>query len=170
MKNLQNIKAKLVFDFFEEISKIPRGSGNERQISDYLKKFAQDLNLEVIQDEALNIIIKKPASKGYEDAPTVIIQGHMDMVCEKNKNKVHDFTNDGIDLLVKDDYIYANDTTLGADDGIAVAYAMAILSDNTIKHPKLEILLTTDEETGMTGAMAINKDNISGKILLNIDT
>lgn len=170
MKNLQNIKAKLVFDYFKEISSIPRGSGNEKQISDYLKEFAEKLNLEVIQDDALNIIIKKPASKGYENAPTVIIQGHMDMVCEKNNNKVHDFTKDGLELIVKDDYIYANETTLGADDGIAVAYAMAILADDSIKHPNLEILLTTDEETGMTGAMAVSKDNIKGKILLNIDT
>ncbi|MDD5793598.1 aminoacyl-histidine dipeptidase [Clostridium sp. HCP1S3_B4] len=170
MKNLQNIKAKLVFDYFKEISSIPRGSGNEKQISDYLKGFAEKLNLEVIQDDALNIIIKKPASKGYENAPTVIIQGHMDMVCEKNNNKVHDFTKDGLELIVKDDYIYANETTLGADDGIAVAYAMAILADDSIKHPNLEILLTTDEETGMTGAMAVSKDNIKGKILLNIDT
>lgn len=170
MKNLQNIKAKLVFDYFKEISSIPRGSGNEKQISDYLKGFAEKLNLEVIQDDALNIIIKKSASKGYENAPTVIIQGHMDMVCEKNNNKVHDFTKDGLELIVKDDYIYANETTLGADDGIAVAYAMAILADDSIKHPNLEILLTTDEETGMTGAMAVSKDNIKGKILLNIDT
>ena len=170
MKNLQNIKAKLVFDYFKEISSIPRGSGNEKQISDYLKGFAEKLNLEVIQDDALNIIIKKPASKGYENAPTVIIQGDMDMVCEKNNNKVHDFTKDGLELIVKDDYIYANETTLGADDGIAVAYAMAILADDSIKHPNLEILLTTDEETGMTGAMAVSKDNIKGKILLNIDT
>ena len=170
MKNLQNIKAKLVFDYFKEISSIPRGSGNEKQISDYLKGFAEKLNLEVIQDDALNIIIKKPASKGYENAPTVIIQGHMDMVCEKNNNKVHDFTKDGLELIVKDDYIYANETTLGADDGIAVAYAMAILADDSIKHPNLEILLTTDEETGMTGAMAVSKDNIKLKILLNIDT
>lgn len=170
MKNLQNIKAKLVFDYFKEISSIPRGSGNEKQISDYLKGVAEKLNLEVIQDDALNIIIKKPASKGYENAPTVIIQGHMDMVCEKNNNKVHDFTKDGLELIVKDDYIYANETTLGADDGIAVAYAMAILADDSIKHPNLEILLTTDEETGMTGAMAVSKDNIKGKILLNIDT
>jgi len=92
------------------------------------------------------------------------------MVCEKNNNKVHDFTKDGLELIVKDDYIYANETTLGADDGIAVAYAMAILADDSIKHPNLEILLTTDEETGMTGAMAVSKDNIKGKILLNIDT
>lgn len=170
MGNLQNIKPYNVFKYFEEISNIPRGSGNEREISDYLVKFAKNLGLEVIQDEALNIIIKKPASKGYEDAPTVIIQGHMDMVCEKNIGTEHDFTKDPIKLVVKGDNIYAEGTTLGADDGIAVAYAMAILVDNSIEHPAIEVLLTTDEETGMTGAMAVSKENITGKILLNIDT
>lgn len=170
MGNLQNIKPYNVFKYFEEISNIPRGSGNEREISDYLVKFAKNLGLEVIQDEALNIIIKKPASKGYENAPTVIIQGHMDMVCEKNIGTEHDFTKDPIKLVVKGDNIYAEGTTLGADDGIAVAYAMAILADNSIEHPPIEVLLTTDEETGMTGAMAVSKENITGKILLNIDT
>ena len=170
MKNLQNSKASLVFKYFEEISKIPRGSKNERQISDYLFKFAKDLGLEVIQDKGLNIIIKKPASKGYEDAPTVILQGHMDMVCEKNKDTVHDFEKDPIKLVVKGDDIYADGTTLGADDGIAVAYAMAILADDTIEHPAIEVLLTTDEETGMSGAMALEKESVSGKIILNMDS
>ena len=120
-----------VFYHFKQISKIPRGSGNEKAISDYLLDFGKKLGLECIQDGALNIIIKKPASKGYENAPTVIIQGHMDMVCEKNSDKEHDFTKDPIELIVKDDYIYADKTTLGADDGIAVAYAMALLEDST---------------------------------------
>ena len=121
MSVLKNIEPKLVFNYFEEISKIPRGSGNEKGISDYLVSFAKGLGLEVIQDEALNIIIKKPASKGYENAPGVIIQGHMDMVCEKNKDTKHDFTKDPIELRVDGDNIYANGTTLGADNGIAVA-------------------------------------------------
>lgn len=170
MKNLQNVKAISVFKYFEEISMIPRGSGNEKEISDYLVKFAKKLKLEVIQDKALNVIIKKPASKGYENAPTVILQGHMDMVCEKNIGTNHDFKKDPLKLVTKGNYIYAQGTTLGADDGIAVAYAMAILASDKIKHPALEILLTTDEESGMTGAMAISKKNISGKILINIDT
>lgn len=170
MDNLQNIKPVEIFRNFAAISKIPRGSGNERAISDYLKTFAEKLNLEVIQDEALNIIIKKPATKGYENSPTVIIQGHMDMVCEKNEGTKHDFEKDPIELVVKGDELYANGTTLGADNGIAVAYAMALLEDNSIEHPPLEVLLTTDEETGMTGAMAVSKDNIKGKILINIDT
>lgn len=170
MKILQNIQPNGVFKYFEEISNIPRGSGNEKEISDYLVKFAKDLGLEVIQDEALNIIIKKPASKGYENAPIVILQGHMDMVCEKNNATVHDFIKDPIKLVVKGDDIYADGTTLGADNGIAVAYAMAILADDTIEHPPIEVLLTTDEETGMSGAMAVNKEHIDGKILINIDS
>ena len=169
MKNFNNIKCSSVFTNFKKISKIPRGSGNEKGISDYLVNFAKSLGLEVIQDKQLNVIIKKVASKGYEDSPTVIIQGHMDMVCEKNGDKVHDFKKDPIELIVKEDFLYANGTTLGADNGIAVAYAMALLEDNTLEHPALEILLTTDEESGMTGAMAISKEVIKGEILINID-
>lgn len=169
MKTLEKLTEENVFKYFSEISKIPRGSGNEKAISDYLLNFGKSLGLESIQDDANNIIIKKPATKGYENAPTVIIQGHMDMVCEKNKDKVHDFTKDPIELVVKDDHIYANGTTLGADDGIAVAYAMAILDSNNISHPALEVLITTDEEAGMSGAMALSPEHISGKIILNLD-
>jgi len=170
MKNLENVMKKRIFYHFEEISKIPRGSGNEKQISDYLLNFGRTLGLECIQDGALNVIIKKPASKGYEQAPVVIIQGHMDMVCEKNSDKIHDFMEDPIKLIVKGDFIYADGTTLGGDDGIAVAYAMALLEDNTIEHPALEILITTDEETGMTGAMALQPHYLNGKIVLNLDS
>lgn len=170
MKNLQNIEPSIIFKNFSKISEIPRGSGNEKGISDFLVNFAKKLNLEVIQDEALNVIIKKPATKGYENAPTVIIQGHMDMVCEKNNETIHDFNKDPLKLVVDGDKIYAEGTTLGADDGIAVAYAMALLEDNNIEHPALEILLTTDEETGMTGAMNIRKEHLKGEILINIDT
>lgn len=169
MKNLQNLEPKAVFQYFEEISNIPRGSGNEKGISDYLLNFGKELGLESIQDEALNVIIKKPGTPGYENAPTVIIQGHMDMVCEKNNGVEHDFEKDPLKLRIVDDYIYATDTTLGADNGIAVAYAMAILASNDIPHPPIEVLLTTDEETGMSGAMAIKKENLQGKILINLD-
>ena len=169
MKVLQNLEPKAVFEYFEEISNIPRGSGNEKEISDYLLNFGKRLGLESIQDEALNIIIKKPGTKGYENAPTVIIQGHMDMVCEKNNGIEHDFEEDPLKLRIVDDYIYATDTTLGADNGIAVAYAMAILASDDIPHPPIEVLITTDEETGMSGAMAINKEHIDGKILINLD-
>ena len=169
MNILQNLKPKAVFKYFEEISNIPRGSGNEEAISNYLLNFGKSLGLESIQDDALNIIIKKPATKGYENAPIVIIQGHMDMVCEKNKGIEHDFEKDPLKLRIVDDYIYATDTTLGADNGIAVAYAMAILASNDIPHPAIEVLLTTDEETGMSGAMAINNEHLKGKILINLD-
>jgi len=169
MNILQNLEPKEVFEYFEAISNIPRGSGNEKEISDYLLNFGKSLGLESIQDEALNVIIKKPGTKGYENAPTVIIQGHMDMVCEKNNGVEHDFEKDPLKLRVVEDYIYATDTTLGADNGIAVAYAMAILASNDISHPPIEVLITTDEETGMSGAMAINKEHIDGKILINLD-
>lgn len=169
MKILQNLEPKAVFQYFEEISNIPRGSGNEKGISDYLLNFGKELGLESIQDEALNVIIKKPGTPGYENAPTVIIQGHMDMVCEKNNGVEHDFEKDPLKLRIVDDYIYATDTTLGADNGIAVAYAMAILDSNDIPHPPIEVLLTIDEETGMSGAMAIKKENLQGKILINLD-
>ena len=169
MNILQNLEPKKVFEYFEAISNIPRGSGNEKEISDYLLNFGKSLGFESIQDKALNVIIKKPGTKGYENAPTVIIQGHMDMVCEKNNGVEHDFEKDPLKLRIVDDYIYATDTTLGADNGIAVAYAMAILASNDIPHPPIEVLITTDEETGMSGAMAINKDHIDGKILINLD-
>ncbi|MDU7439229.1 MAG: beta-Ala-His dipeptidase, partial [Clostridium sp.] len=170
MKKIENVKFDRIFYHFEQISKIPRGSGNEKAISDYLLDFGKSLGLECIQDAALNIIIKKPASIGYENAPAVIIQGHMDMVCEKNSDKEHDFEKDPINLVVKGDYIYADRTTLGADDGIAVAYAMTLLEDNTIEHPAIEFLLTTDEEAGMSGAMALQPHYINGKIVLNLDS
>ena len=170
MNILKDLQPNDVFKYFEEISQIPRGSGDEKRISDYLAKFGKDLGLETIQDEALNIIIKKPATKGYENAPTVILQGHMDMVCEKNIDTVHDFTKDPLELKVDGDFIYANGTTLGADNGIAIAYGMAILASNDIPHPNLELLVTTDEETGMSGAMALNGEHLDGKILLNLDS
>lgn len=169
MNILQNLEPKSVFKYFETISNIPRGSGNEKAISDYLFNFGKSLGLETIQDQAMNIIIKKPATKGYENAPIVIIQGHMDMVCEKNHGTEHDFEKDPLKLRIVDDYIYATDTTLGADNGIAVAYAMALLEAKDIAHPALEILLTTDEETGMSGAMAVSDKHIKGKILINLD-
>jgi dipeptidase D len=169
MNILQNLEPKNVFRYFEEISQIPRGSGNEKAISDYLVNVAKKLNLEVIQDEALNVIIKKPGTNGYENSNTVILQGHMDMVCEKNKGTNHDFAKDPLKLRIIDDMIYATDTTLGSDNGIAVAYALAILDSTDIPHPPLEVLITTDEETGMSGAMAVSKEHIKGKILLNLD-
>lgn len=167
---LKGLQPSKVFEYFETISSIPRESGNEKAISDYMVKFANELGLEVHQDEAYNIYIKKPATEGYENAPTVILQGHMDMVCEKNKNTQHDFNTEGLKLYIDGDWIGAEGTTLGADNGVAIAYQMAILADNTLKHPAIECLMTTDEERGMTGVSNLHPEYLQGKILLNLDT
>lgn len=167
---LKGIEPNSVFKFFEEITKIPRGSGNEKGISDYMVGFAKERNLEVIQDSVNNVIIKKKGTAGYENAPTVIIQGHLDMVNEKNSGTEHDFMKDPLKLVVEGDFISAVGTTLGADNGIAVAYGMALLDSQDIPHPPIEVLLTTDEETGMGGAMGLDAKNINGRILINIDS
>jgi len=159
-----------LFKHFEKITQIPRCSGNERMISDYLLGFAKENDLEAIQDNALNIIIKKPATEGYEKAPTVILQGHMDMVCEKDNDIKHDFNKEPLELIIEDDFIRARGTTLGADNGIAVAFCLAVLESKNIPHPPLEVLLTTEEETGMHGAINVDKKNLNGKILINIDS
>lgn len=168
--NFKNPKLELVFKYFEEISKIPRGSGNEKEISDYLAQEGRRLGLEVIQDETLNVRIKKEASKGYENSPAVILQGHMDMVCEKNKDSDHDFEKDPIDLRIIDDMIYANGTTLGADNGIAVAMGLAVLASNDLAHPSLEVLITSNEEAGMTGANGLDGGILKGKYIINLDS
>ncbi|UTC61955.1 aminoacyl-histidine dipeptidase [Treponema sp. OMZ 787] len=170
MNPLQNTEPKEVFKWFYEISQIPRGSGNERAISDFLVKFAKDRNLEVHQDKAMNVIIKKSGTAGYEKSPAVIIQGHMDMVCEKEASSNHDFLKDPIKFVVKDGMLYADKTTLGGDDGIAVAYALTVLDSKDIPHPPLEVLITTEEETGMGGAMALTDEHLQGSRLLNIDS
>ena len=171
MENVLNgLQPELVFKYFEEISQIPRGSGNEKAISDYLKKFGEDLGLETIQDDTLNIIIRKPATKGYENCPGVILQGHMDMVCEKNKDTDHNFVTDPIKLRVEYDMIYATGTTLGADNGIAVAMGMAVLASNNLEHPAIEVLITTDEEAGMSGAMAFDGSLLKGQYIINLDS
>lgn len=167
---LEGLNPERVFYYFEEISKIPRCSGDEKRISDYLANLGRELGLETIQDEALNVIIKKPGTEGYENSPIVILQGHMDMVCEKDENVVHDFSKDPIKLIVDGDYIKAEGTTLGADNGIAVAMALAVLESKDIPHPPLEVLITSNEEAGMNGAKGLDPNNIRGKILINIDS
>ncbi len=169
-KILEQLDYKGIFQYFSEISAIPRGSGNEKEVSDYLVAFAKARKLEYTQDEAKNVIIIKPASPGYEDEPAVILQGHMDMVCEKRKEDTHDFLKDGIKLVVEGDYIHADGTTLGADNGIAVAYIMAVLSDETLKHPRIEAIITTDEEVGMHGAKALDLSKLQGKYMINLDS
>ncbi|WP_434793327.1 Cytosol non-specific dipeptidase [Terrisporobacter petrolearius] len=168
--NIENPKLQLVFKYFSQISKIPRGSGNEKAISDYLVSEAKRLGLEVIQDKALNVIIKKPGTKGYENSPGVILQGHMDMVCEKNKDTVHDFTKDEIKLRVEGDYLYATGTTLGADNGIAVAMGLALLACDDTPHPPLEVLYTVNEEVSMIGAMKLDGSIFKGRYIINVDS
>lgn len=170
MSVLENLQPARVFYYFEEISKIPHGSGNTKEISDYLAAFARNHQLRFIQDDINNVIIFKDASEGYENAPTVMLQGHMDMVCEKTAGSDHDFTKDPLKLRVEGDYIFADDTTLGGDDGIAVAYALAILEDDTLKHPALEVVITVDEEIGLLGAAALDASQLKARYLINLDS
>lgn len=170
MRVLENLEPQKVFYYFEEIASIPHGSRNTKQISDYLVKFAQEHNLEYFQDELNNVIIIKEATKGYENSDPIIIQGHMDMVCEMENGCAIDFEKDGLSLYVDGDFIKAKDTTLGGDDGIAVAYALAILDADNIEHPRLEVVITVDEEIGMLGAFDIDLSMLKGKKMLNIDS
>ncbi|MCR5099149.1 MAG: aminoacyl-histidine dipeptidase [Lachnospiraceae bacterium] len=166
---LENIEPKRVFYYFEEISKIPRPSYHEKAISDYLVSFAKEQGLEHIQDELGNVIIIKPATAGYENKPAIVIQGHMDMVCEKTSDCDKDMEKEGLDLVLEGDILSARGTTLGGDDGIAVAYALALLEDDTLKHPRLEVVITVAEEVGMDGARGIDVSPLQGRIFLNID-
>jgi len=159
-----------VLEFFEEICAIPHGSCNTKSISDYCVRFAKERGLRVRQDEANNVIIVKEASCGYEDAPTVMLQGHLDMVCEKTPDSDFDFEKDGIRLALDGDWLHAENTTLGADNGVAVAMALAFLDDTTLPHPRLEVLLTTDEEIGLDGAKALDMSDLKGRKLINIDS
>lgn len=156
--------------YFTQIAKIPRESGNEKGIADYLEATAKSLGLVVIREACNNIIIKKPAAKGYEHLPGVILQGHTDMVCVKADTSEHNFDTDPLELILEGDWLRANNTTLGADNGIAVAMAMAILEDQSLKHPAITALFTVAEETGMDGAIALNPEHVSGGILINLDS
>ena len=167
---LKGIQPEKVMFFFEALTQIPRGSGNEKEVSDYLVDFAKKRNLKVKQDSALNVIIEKEATKGYEKAKTVILQGHMDIVCAKEDNIDFNFETDGINIFVDGDMIRTKGTTLGADNGIAVAMSMAILDSKEIPHPKIIVLVTTNEETGMDGVLALEKGSIKGDILINLDS
>ena len=167
---LAGLKPGSVFRYFEEICAIPHGSRNTKAISDYLVAFAKEHNLKYIQDESNNVILFGPGTCGMEDHAPVILQGHMDMVCEKDASCPLDMAVDGLDLMHDDRYVYAKGTTLGGDDGIAVAYALAILEDNTIAHPPLEVIITVDEEIGMRGANAIDLSMLRGRTLVNLDS
>ena len=169
-KYLEQMDYKGIFKYFSEISEIPRGSGNEGEISGYLESFAKTRKLEYNKDSANNIIIIKEATVGYENEATIMLQGHMDMVCEKRKESTHDFLKDGIKLLVDGDFLHADGTTLGADNGIAVAYILALLSDDSIKHPRIEAVITSDEEVGMNGAKAIDLSFLKAEYMINLDS
>lgn len=155
--------------YFEELTKIPHGSYDEKRISDYLVEFAKSQGLEYYQDEVHNVIIYKPASKGYEDHPAIMLQAHIDMVCEKESNIEHDFEKDALSLYIEDGYLHAKGTTLGADDGSGVAYMMAILSDTTLAHPAMECVFTVQEECTMEGAMQLDVSKLHARRLINID-
>lgn len=167
---LSKLEPCRVFYYFEEISKIPHGSGNIEEISNYLVEFAKAHQLFYIQDELKNVIIIKEATSGYEKKPAVILQGHMDMVAVKAPESAIDLKKEGLRLAIKDDFVYAKETSLGGDDGIAVAYALALLEADDIKHPRLEVVITVDEEVGMDGARGIDLSMLSGKRMLNLDS
>lgn len=170
MNEIKDLQPKEFFKYFTEIAAIPHGSGNTKRISDYCAAFAKAHNLEYIQDELNNIIIIKEAAEGYENAPAVIIQGHIDMVCEKESDCLIDFENDGLSLEYDGEYLYARGTTLGADDGVFAAYALALLADNTLKAPRIEAVFTVDEEIGLLGAAGIDVSMLKGKYMLNLDS
>ena len=168
---LENLKPRKVFYYFEEICKIPHGSGNTKAISDYIVSVAKEHHLEYVQDDVNNVIIYKNGSKGFENAEPIMLQGHMDMVCEKNfeTNAKFDFEKDSLKIEIMDEYIHANGTTLGGDDGIGVAYMLAILTDDNLVAPPLECVFTVDEEVGMEGAKALDYSLLKSKKLINLD-
>ena len=166
---LKDLKPQEVWKNFYALTQIPRPSGVKKEISDFLANYGRSLGLETIQEEIGNVIIRKPASKGYENKPGVILQAHMDMVPQKNSDKVFDFEKDAIQAYVDGEWVRADGTTLGADDGIGVAAAMAVLADNSLEHPALEAFFTADEETGMYGAQALQGGVLKGSTLLNLD-
>ncbi|HKI89729.1 MAG TPA: aminoacyl-histidine dipeptidase [Draconibacterium sp.] len=171
MKNiLSELKPQPLFDYFEQICQVPRPSKKEEKIQQFLLDFAKANNLESKTDAVGNVLISKPAVPGREGAPKVILQTHMDMVCEKNSDKIFDFDNDAIEPRVVDGWVKANGTTLGADCGIGIAAQLAVLTSAEIKHGPLECLITVDEETGLTGAFALKPGFLTGSILLNLDS
>ncbi|MBQ7971512.1 MAG: M20/M25/M40 family metallo-hydrolase, partial [Clostridia bacterium] len=159
-----------VFEIFEELSAIPRESGNVKAVSDWCAAYAKKRGFEAVQDEHQNCLIRVPASKGKEDHPIVILQGHLDMVCEKEEGNPHNFETDPIQVKKDGDWLTANGTTLGGDNGIAIAYCLALLDETEISHPPLELFFTADEETGMFGAFGFDPALLKGRRLLNLDS
>ncbi len=167
---LKDQEPKAVLHYFEEIAAIPHGSGNTKAISDYLVGFAKEHGLRYIQDEVNNVVIWKDAAAGYEDAPALMLQGHMDMVCEKTAETAIDMEKEPIRLHLDGEWLEAEGTTLGGDDGIAIAMMLAILADDTLQHPALECVMTVDEETGLTGAYGLDTSVLKARRLLNLDS
>ncbi|WP_352423754.1 aminoacyl-histidine dipeptidase [Proteiniphilum sp.] len=167
---ITDLQPSAIWNYFYQITQIPRPSKKEKKILAYLLDFARQHNLEAKQDKAGNIVITKPATPGKENIPTVILQSHVDMVCEKNSDVTHDFDNDPIETIIDGDWIKANGTTLGADNGIGVAAQLALLAADNISHGRIEALFTVDEETGLTGANSLDKNLLTGNILINLDT
>jgi dipeptidase D len=167
---LKGLKPELVWKYFGEISRIPRCSRNEAAAAAYVLETAGELGLRGRQDDFGNVVVEKPAAPGRENIPAVVLQGHLDMVCEKNADKVHDFSKDPIELVRRDNILMANGTTLGADNGIAVAASLAVMADKQLEHGPLELLFTVDEETGLTGASNLQGNLLKGRTLLNLDS
>ena len=170
MKLISDLQPTIVWKYFHKVTQVPRPSKKEEQIIRYLEGFASEHNLTIKKDAVNNVLISKPATTGFEKSPAVVLQSHLDMVCEKNNDTVHDFDNDPIETIVDGEWLRANGTTLGADNGIGIAAQLAILASGDIEHGPLECLFTVDEETGLTGANALSEGFISGKILLNLDS
>ena len=169
MENL-HLQPQAVFDYFLQICKIPHGSKNEGEISEFLQNFGKELGYETVADSVGNVLVKKPAYPGFEDRKTIILQSHMDMVCDKRPDVDHDFTKDPIKPYIDGEWLKAQGTTLGADNGIGVAAAMAVLADKSLKHGPVNCLFTIDEETGLTGAEALSHELLQGDILVNLDS
>ena len=165
---VKGYEPKAVFEIFEDICAIPHGSGNEKAVADYIEEYANKRGLFVLRDETGNVFVRKNATEGYENAPAILLQGHMDMVCEKNSDSDHDFLRDPLKLSVKDGFLWANGTTLGADNGIAVAMMLALL--DTAEHPTLECLFTVEEETGLAGAQGFDCSVVTAKRMINLDS
>ena len=170
MDNIRNLEPKALWNHFADLNEVPRPSKKEERVIAFMKKFGEDLGLPTVVDEVGNVIIKKPASAGMEGRTTVVLQSHLDMVCQKNADTDFDFDSEGIKMLVEGDWVRADGTTLGADNGIGVASIMTLLTSDDIPHPPLEALFTIDEETGMTGAQGLQGGLLDGKIMLNLDT
>lgn len=169
-QQISSLKPEKLWKYFSELLKIPHGSGNEKALAEYIINLARSLNLEWQKDKVGNVVVRKPASPGLENSPGVVLQAHLDMVCEKNSDVSHDFTRDPIQAYVDGDWVKARGTTLGADNGIGVAACLAVLEDRTLNHGPLECLFTVDEETGLTGAFKLGKNMLKGRYLLNLDS